>query len=388
MSEPMHYQASEHPFADLPAALVEEVLERTGDVGRALLKSFREMRQQRAAWRAGLEAANLLQRESDLEYVPIPTTCGVDGSYAVERLLATDFVAAAAVAVEGLTPPSETRHWPEPRHQVTIKTEPHDADTGTITRAVMMGMELELAAQAPHGVVFLDGSLTTPLIYFNQALNKATETKHLQITAHLREWIKGYLVAYQTVLASYRSDRCWVAAPKYTTRREICQQLGWPETHDDRGLLSSILSPGEFTRPQPLQPPNQPWHLNLVPVPPNDRSEAESLAEAIVHLLDEIRVLYYRPYPWLPALRLETSRAVVQTPGRLAVVIHAVKHQCGTAAMMEPYPLYMADRMVKHLARAIPTFRQVTSQRIAQIYEGNIDDVFLGLHGYRTESGR
>jgi hypothetical protein len=48
----------------------------------------------------------------------------------------------------------------------------------------------------------------------------------------------------------------------------------------------------------------------------------------------------------------------------------------------------MADRMVKHLARAIPTFRQVTSQRIAEIYEGNVDDIFLGLHGYRTESGR
>ena len=56
--------------------------------------------------------------------------------------------------------------------------------------------------------------------------------------------------------------------------------------------------------------------------------------------------------------------------------------------MVEPYPLYMADRMVKHLARAIPTFRQVTSQRLAETYAGKIDDIFLGLHGYRTESGR
>jgi hypothetical protein len=44
--------------------------------------------------------------------------------------------------------------------------------------------------------------------------------------------------------------------------------------------------------------------------------------------------------------------------------------------------------MVKHLARAIPTFRQMTSQHIAEVYDGSIDDVFLGLHGYRTESGR
>jgi len=373
-------KAFERPFADLPSALVEEILDRTEDVGRVLLDSFHEIRDRRADWRTGVEADTLLQRDSDLEYVPIPTTCGVDGSYAVERMLATDLVAAAAVAVEGLTPPSETRYWPEPRHQVTIETEPHDADTGTIVRAAMMGMELELASQAPHGIVFLDGSFTTPLIYFNQALNKAIETKHLKITVHLQERIKSYLIAYRTVLASHRSDRCWVAVPKYTTRREIGKRLGWPATHDDRGLLTSILSPGEFTRPLPLQAPNQPWHLTLAPVPQNDRSEAEHLREVIVHLLDEIRVIYYRPYHWLSALRLEMSSAVAQTPGRLAVVIHAVRHQCGTAAMMEPYPLYMADRMVKHLARVIPTFRQVTSTA-----RRRFTDHWVGL-GSRQES--
>lgn len=381
-------RSGESPFADLPAALVEKMLDRTEDISRALLDSFREMRDQRAEWREELKGVNLLQQESDLEYVPIPTTCGVDGSYGVERLLATDLVAAAAVAVEGLTPPSETRHWPEPRHQVAVETETHDAETGTVARAVMVGMELELAARAPHGVVFLDGSLTTPLIYLNQALNKIVAAQHLRMSTHLCEQITVYLAAYQTVLASHRSDRCWVAAPKYTTRREIGEELGWPETHDDRGLLTTALSPGEFTRPQLLEPPGQPWHLNLAPVPSEEHAKAEHLTEDIISLLNEIRVLYYRPYPWLPALRLEMSRSVAQTPARLAAVVYAVKHQCGAAAVMEPYPLYMADRMVKHLARAIPTFRQVTSQRIAEIYDGSIDDVFLGLHGYRTESGR
>lgn len=99
-------------------------------------------------------------------------------------------------------------------------------------------------------------------------------------------------------------------------------------------------------------------------------------------------MLYYRPYSWLPALRLEMSRAVAETPARLAAVVHGVRHQCGSAAILEPYPLYMADRMVKHLARAVPTFRQVTSQHLAEAYDGDIGDVFLGLHGYRTESGR
>ena len=376
------------PFAELPAALVEEVLECTFDVGHKILESFKEIDGLRANWRAELESSNLLCDESVLEYVPIPTACGIDGSYAVERMLATDLVAAAAVAVEGLTPPSEKRHWPDPHHQVVIEVEPHNPDTSTIVRALMIGMELSLAVDAPHEIVFLDGSLTTPIIYFNQALNKANEARHLKITNHLLGQIKNYLAYYQTVLASARSDRCWVAVPKYTTRREIGKKLGWPESHDDRGLLSSILSPGEFTQPHPLQPPNQPWHINLAPVSDGERSEAEKLKDDLVRLLGEIHIIYYRPFPWLPALRLEMNQSIVKTPARLASVIHAVKHQCGTAAMMEPYPLYMADRMVKNLSRAIPTFRQVTSQRIAEIYQGDIDSVFLSLHGYRSESGR
>jgi len=380
-------EARDRPFADLPAALVQEVLDRTEGISQALLADFEQNRVRRDEWRQRMTQAGLLRHESDLSYVPIPTTCGVDGSYAIERLLAADLVAAAAVAVEGLTPPSETRHWREPRHDVFVEREAHDPDTGTIARAIMMGKELTLAARAPHEVVFIDGSLTTPLIYFNQALNQLRESQHLQVGTFLIGHVKGYLEAYREVLASSRSDRCWVAAPKYTTRREVGERAGWPEAYDDRGMLTTILAPGEFTQPLALQQPAQPWHLNLGQVRDEDREGSAGLASEIYRLLGEIHVLHYRPYPWLPALRLETGRTVAQTAGRLASVIHAVKHQCGAASMMEPYPLYMADRMVKHLWRALPTFRQVTSQRIAETYQGDIGEVYFSLHGYRTDSG-
>lgn len=384
----MAAEPSAHPFAELPAALVEEVLDRTEGLGRELLTSFEEMRSQRESRRKQVADAGLLRREADLPYVSIPTTCGIDGSFAIERLLTTDLVAAAALAVEGLTPPSETRHWPEPRHLVYVQTEGHDADTGTLARAVMMGMELALAAKAPHELVFIDGSLTTPLIYFNQALNKVAATPVLQVGRELLQHIEEYLTAYHAILSSQRTDRCWVAAPKYTTRREIGDQLGWPEAHDDRGLLTNVLQPGEYTRAIRLQQPAQPWHLNTSPVAADQRARVEKLADAITDLLVEIRVIYYRPNSWLPALRLETSQAVAESSARLAAVVHGLRHQCGSAAVLEPYPLYMADRMVKHLARAIPTFRQVTSQHLAETYTGDVSDVFLGLHGYRTESGR
>ncbi len=380
-------ESVERPFGELPAALVDEVLKRTENLGHRLLIDFEKVRNRRQEWREDLKQAGLLHRDAEVPYMPIPTTCGVDGSYAVERLLTNDLVAAAAVAVEGLTPPSERRHWPEPRHQVWVEAESHEAETGTILRALMICMELELASQAPHDIIFLDGSLTTPLIHFNQALNKSQDVSHLHTTARFLEQAPAALEAYLTVLASTRSDRHWLAIPKYTTRREIGQEMGWPDTHDDRGLLSFLLEPGEYTSPRVLQQPSESWHLNLAPLAPATRKTAERIANEIVTLLGKIRVVYYRPYAWLPALRLEMSSAVAENQARLATVLRGVQHQCGTPAVLEPYPLYMADRMVKHLAKAIPTFRQVTSQHIAETYQGNIHEVFLGLYGYRTESG-
>ena len=129
------------PFADLPAALVEEVLEQTTAVARDLLASFRSVREDRETMRKQLEQSGLLTTESALGYPPLPTTCAADGSYAIERLLTTDLAAAAAVAVEGLAPPSETRHWPVPRHESFIAAEPHHEDTATVLRAVMLGEE-------------------------------------------------------------------------------------------------------------------------------------------------------------------------------------------------------------------------------------------------------
>src|SRR5437867_12693379 len=104
-----HMSMTEHgsvpsPFADLPGALVEEVMQRTDEVGRSLLQSFEHVRCERATFRTKLQQSGRLGRDTDLEYPPIPYTSGVDGSYEVERLLATDLAAAAAVAVEVLTP--------------------------------------------------------------------------------------------------------------------------------------------------------------------------------------------------------------------------------------------------------------------------------------------
>jgi len=376
------------PFADLPAALVEEVLGQTAAVAKLLLTSFQEIRERREVLRKQLASSGLVISESSLGYPPLPTTCGADGSYAIERLLTTDLVAAAAVVVEGLTPPSEKRHWEFPHHKTFVGAEPHLEDTATVLRAVMLGEELLLATSAPHDLVMFDGTLTLPIIYFNQALNKAPDAKQLSCANEFLEHVLTYLDAYRTLLRSERSDKQYTALPKYSTRREIGTALGWPPSHDDRGMLTLLLNPGELTRPRPLEQPEQEWHLNTGRLTAPVKSSAEEIAADIVTALGRVHVFYYKPQDWLPALRVEVSESVALNTHRLATVVQGLKHQSATPSMLEPYPVYLADRIAKALARAIPAFRQVTTQRISEEYEGDIGEVFFAMHGYRSEVGR
>lgn len=381
------------PFADLPAALVDEVLNRTSDVAHGLLASLREVRDKRAELRASLAESGLILKESSLGYPPLPTTCATDGSYAIERLLTTDLAAAAAVAVEGLTPPSEMRHWELPRHRSFVAAEPHTEDTATVLRAVMLGEELSLLTEAPHDLLMLDGTFTLPLIYFNQALGKAPSVMQLRCAQEFVENCTRYLQAYLVALQSERSDKHFVALPKYSTRREIGTELDWPQSYDDRGILTMLLNPGELTKPRQLEHPrdsegNTTWHLNTNRLHEEVKSQAAPIAEEIVGAMGSLQVFYYKPQEWLPALRIEVSAGVSANNHRMATVVHGIKHQTATPSMLEPYPIYLADRTVKALARALPSFRQVTTQRISEHYGGDIGEVFFAMHGYRSETGR
>ena len=381
------------PFADLPAALVDDVLDQTCDVAGKLLTSFRQVGEDRESLRKHLVDSGLVIAESSLGYPPIPTTCATDGSYAIERLLTTDLAAAAAVAVEGLTPPSEERHWERPNHRSFVAAEPHTEDTATILRAVMLGEELRLITNAPHDLLMLDGTFTLPIIYFNQALNKAPGTDQLRCAREFLDNCSTYIEAYLTILRSERSDKHFVALPKYSTRREIGRELDWSENYDDRGMLTMLLNPGELTKPRPLEHPqdnegNITWHLNTQRLPASVKQRATELADEVVSALGPLRVFYYKPQNWLPALRIEVSASIASNAHRLATVVHGIKHQTATPSMLEPYPIYLADRTVKALARAIPAFRQVTTQQISERYEGDIGEVFFAMHGYRSETGR
>ncbi len=370
---------TEQPFAELPEALVGEMLSKSEAVGDTLYASFQKLQESKEKFRSRLIEEKILKSENEVAHSNIPTTCGIDGSYAVEKLLAVDLVACAGVSVEGITPPSEKIYWEKPHYKVFIRSQRHNPDTGTVIRGLMMEMEIVLAAKAPHDIVFLDGSFTTPLIYMNQAVNKILDNNTLVVGEEVKRGFSDFVVHYKTILNSTRSDKMWVAVPKYTTKREIGKKFDWPPEYDDRAVLTSVLKPGEFTWPIQMESPSQPWHL---------KSPNGEIDSSFNRILQEVYVIYYRPYNWTPTLRLEVSAHVASNTSQIGVLLQGVRHQSMTPGILEPYSLYLADRMVKHLSKAIPAFRQTATRRMMEYQKGDISEIFFSMHSYRTDKGR
>ncbi|MHA1250774.1 MAG: DNA double-strand break repair nuclease NurA [Candidatus Helarchaeota archaeon] len=373
---------NESPFDELPQALVEIMLNKCSNLGTHLAKSFEQLLNNKDEIRNILKDQNLLRNDSEILSSPtFPTTCGVDGSYAIEKLLSTDMVAIAGVAVEGLTPPTEKRYWPRPHHQSEILSIPHNNSTAVIARAIMMCMELELGTKAPHDVIYFDGSLTTPLIYFNQALNKLQEASNKLSTLFI-ERLEDVLQSYNIVLTSPRTDKIFVGIPKYTTRKEITQGILNMNDYEDRGLLSFILNPGEFIGPIRIQKPQSKWHIN------DSLITNKEIIIKIINALDNLNIIYYRPYIHFPALRIEISQSIANNKQRIAILFESLKLQCGVPRIIDPYPLYLADRMVKHLGIALPAIRKTATQEMVLKWKGVIGNIYLAMHGYRTEWGK
>jgi hypothetical protein len=193
------------------------------------------------------------------------------------------------------------------------------------------------------------------------------------------------LVSYEKILLSQRTDKIFAGIPKYTTRREISRDVLDLQGYEDRGLLTFILEAGEFVGSVQMQKSTQPWHINIKSVKSNN---LQDLVRAIINGLNELQVIYYRPFSHSPALRVEIAKSVVANDNRLANLFESLRLQCGTPNIMEPYPLYLADRMVKHLGTALPAIRKTTTQQMSTEWEDKLGNMFLAMHGYRTDWGK
>lgn len=385
------YSNEKEYFGDLPQALVEELVAKSDKLGEVVVRSLQHVNELRESIRKRLEDERLLQRLEDLPRVEEPTTCGVDGACVVESLLGYDIVAAVGLATEGLTPPSERRFWSDPHFYSFINIEPHRQENRSYARALMITYELEQATKAPHDVVFLDGSFTTPITALHQALSQdgvEHQREDNNLPSQLTERASEAVINYCNILTMDYSGHLFVSVPKYTTKRELSEYLGLSQQLDDRALCTLILKPGEFVGPIPLGQPSKNgsgWSGYFLTEKFLNQSALAAKEKVEQALSQNIQVIYFKASPTNPALRVEITKSVATNQHRLSTVLAALRSQSAVPGILEPYPLYYADQMAKSLGTAVPALREILSRASAKDYSGNISDVFFVLHGYRTE---
>ena len=143
-----------------------------------------------------------------------------------------------------------------------------------------------------------------------------------------------------------------------------------------------ILDAGEFRRPK-LFTSDEGWHVRL----PYEDKELRVLMQQVISGIKNLSVIYYKPHPWCPALRIEMPSATAGDETKLNSILINIKNQCQTPSIMEPFPLYMADRIAKHMAPAIPAYKQIIMNQMTQLNDHNEKDIFFLMHSYRTEGG-
>ena len=367
-------------FLEIPASLVEQMLQRTNEIGDILQSSMHDINRKREKFRQQLEQIGLLDNDINFGNIKPLVSGGVDGAYAVDRLLGTDLLFAAAVGVEGLNELENGKRI-APNHDVFVYPEKHNPENMISARAIMVEMEIKLAANAPYDIVYLDGSLTTALIHMYKAIN-FIENLNSKSSDKIREDFKDFLISYKKILDFKDSYKYYLGIPKYTSRNDIGKNLHWPENYDDRAILTLILDPGEFTRPK-LFTSEEGWHVRL----PYEDEELRVLMQQVISGIKNLSVIYYKPHPWCPALRIEMPSATAGDETKLNSILINIKNQCQTPSIMEPFPLYMADRIAKHMAPAIPAYKQIIMSQMTQLNDHNEKDIFFLMHSYRTEGG-
>jgi len=376
-------------FSDLPDALVRDLLACSGTVAEDVRNRIETLKGSRAQYRRVAQERGLIKRKADLDVPREPSVAGIDGSYQLHRLTSLDLCAAAAVAIEG-TSKEATRYWPEPRHRMWAGGVPHNDNTTFVLRGLMVGMELALAQEAPHDVVLLDGAFASLIIYLNQGLaNVSAEPSMGAVPSILanelrRRWQEEDI--FQRLLSLMQSDRV-VAIPKFTSRNELVVVGGLPPADgiDGRTLATLLLEPGEYTNPLRIYDETPGKELDQYHLPP--KFCPKDSMQAMLEAMKAMRAIYFRPFGWVPALRLEVPGAVANSVTRLSIALEGITRQFFSPAVVEPYPLFLADRMVKSLGSGVSVIEQTVAQHVVD--RGvDIELTMLCLQNYRTEGGR
>lgn len=367
-------QIATEVFGDLPDALINELLTRAHGVGESARKHVETQVQERENLRKRALQLGIIKELPDLSHMPTESVSAVDGSLVSKRLASFDLNAAAALAVDGI---GFDTHGNNTRHHIAIHPTKPLPFGREITYALMFCMEYNIALDETNirQLVMLDGAFSTGLIAISKALISAESHYHELYNDFFDRWTRNTMRSVPEIMTS---DRV-IALPKRSSANEFRDQTrlfdGREIDTNGRSTASLILNANEYAGPFSFDARRpQTWHTDAFP----------GFWKDVSGLFEELQVVYLKPHPWSHAYRVEMTPAIGGDERRLHSVLDTIKRQCTNPAMMEPYPLYVADRFAKSLAKGADALLDAVRRDVIANSE-DPEVAYAMLNAYRTE---
>ena len=336
-----HRQIAAEVFGDLPDALINELLVRASNITELAVESVEARVAERDDLRDRAQSLGLISQLDDLSNIPQRSVVGVDGSVAVVRLASFELAAAAALAVDGLGWDASKSRLPY-EFEVLI-TDPISR-AQEIAYGLMFCMEYEVAGTVGRDLVMLDGAFSTGMVAISLALRATSDLSDDLSEAFKRRWTESAMEVVPKIL---QSDNV-IALPKRTSTNEFVTQTHLFNSREvdtnGRSTASLILEAGEFAGPFRLE-------THGFVLEPSDFYRP--FMTNLHGIYSDIGVIYYKPHEWTHAFRIELPPAIARDRARLHETLEIVRRQTTNPAMMEPYPLYVADRFAKSLQKGV-----------------------------------
>lgn len=361
-------------FAGLPAPLVKDILARTAQIADGLYGPFTGIRSRRSELRQRLIDAGHCNRTVSTGDARIMSACGIDAYHSFIDFPSAGLILATALTVEGSVPPGAASHWDMPHHSIRYLPEKQYAGTAQLLHGIAMQLVTEQAAGAPHELILITGSLIKPFITVMDSLHPAMAANKSAAATAFIQGLKPALAGFRAMFGAGNGGIC-AGVARNTANTEMTRLLELPADTRDTALFTILLEPGEHTTPVPLDLPE----LGRIEQLPVKDAAFAGILEELTSLARGIRVLYYRPHAWAPALRIEVCGAVADDTETLARLLDSIHYQCKTPGMALPYPVARANAMVRDLAAAAPALRQALITQITNVHKQDLGELFALL---------
>ncbi len=367
-----HRQIVAEVFGDLPDALINELLTRSDEVTKRARESVDARIDERDGLRSRALRLGLISTVEDLEDMPFKSVAAVDGSPALVRLAAFELAGAAALAVDGLGGDTAENNLP---YDFDIHITDPIAHAREIAYGLMFCMEYEIARKIERDLVMLDGTFFTGMVAISLALRAAKSLRDELSDAFNRRWTDSVMELVPEILVA---DNV-VAVPKRTSANEFRDRTklfhGRHVDINGRSTASLILDAGEYAGPFKLQ--THSFFLDPADFYGDYTSKLQTM-------YSQIEVVYFKPHSWSHAFRIELPPAIANDHNLLHETLEIMRRQTANPAMLEPYPLYVADRFAKSLQKGVAALLDsVRTQVTANSDEPNIAQDMM--NAYRSD---